>query len=250
MTEISEPQFAHNSRPNFGEQYAEWKGWTGQNFGNLGETRRAYFESELSRIRRMIPSTPTVLEIGFGNGEFLEYCRSKDWDVTGVEMNPILVKYASDFGYSCICDDGLDSFTSGYFDMVVAFDVLEHLSVPQIEKMFGDIRRILKDRGVFLARFPNGDSPLSLPYQNGDSSHLTSIGSIMARELGRHHGFSEFYLGGESLPFRWTSPLSLLASITRRSISLIGNLILNNLYFRSNKVDFFSPNTTLIFIKG
>ena len=76
------------------EHYREWKQW--------GEARpllpwqRAYFSGELNRAR--MERFEEVLEVGFGNGEFLQWAQEQGARVTGIEIIPELVEAAQAFG--------------------------------------------------------------------------------------------------------------------------------------------------------
>ena len=58
--------------------YVEWKGWVDQTpFGLLTAGESAYFDSELSDVHVESGGIEDVLEIGYGNGSFLSYCRAR-----------------------------------------------------------------------------------------------------------------------------------------------------------------------------
>ena len=61
------------------------------------------------------------------------------------------------------------------FDLVVAFDVAEHLSFDELQTFFSWVRDHLNEGGKLYLRFPEGASPLGLANQNGDFMHVTSL---------------------------------------------------------------------------
>ena len=67
--------------------YEEWKGWTEDK--TLPEvphpTNHDYFTREFKRAQ--IPPRGKILEIGFGNGEFLQWAKLNGYDVSGIEIN-------------------------------------------------------------------------------------------------------------------------------------------------------------------
>ena len=67
-------------------------------------------------------------------------------------------------------------------------NVFEHIPYRELTGMCGKIANALKPGGFLVARFPNGDSPFSLPIQNADPTHVHSIGSGIAHELMRVSG--------------------------------------------------------------
>ncbi|MDI9355265.1 MAG: methyltransferase domain-containing protein, partial [Cyanobium sp. MAG06] len=62
------------------------------------------------------------------------------------------------------------------FDLVVAFDVLEHINTNDIISLFQKVNILLKEEGYFISRFPNGDFFTSMIYQNGDLTHINHLG--------------------------------------------------------------------------
>ena len=164
-----------NLETSYGEDYLKWKSWEGIKFGTLKRTESAYFTAEISRTKYNFPQNSKVLEIGFGNGAFLKYALEKQWDVLGIEINQSLVRIAKERGFSATHTDNLSSFEDNSFDLIVAFDVLEHVPQESIPNMILEVKRILKSDRFFIARFPNGDSPIGLINQNGDITHLRNL---------------------------------------------------------------------------
>ena len=87
--------------------YLNWKGWEARRFGTLARGDADYFARELRGL--VSDGPPRVLEVGFGNGIFLSYCRSKGWNVTGTELLPELVETARAAGYDAVPADQLDT---------------------------------------------------------------------------------------------------------------------------------------------
>jgi len=60
------------------------KNWKDGDFGKNTPEDDAYF----SKIKKTfnLNNNLRVLEIGFGNGNFLNYCKNNNWDVVGVEL--------------------------------------------------------------------------------------------------------------------------------------------------------------------
>lgn len=150
-------------------EYLHWKKWGVDNFAILNAHDKQYFDAALKYFSRQISGTPTALEIGFGNGKFLQYCTNAGWSVTGTEINPLLVKIAQEIGFNALCSSDLSQLSANQYDLVAAFDVLEHIPQNQILFLLQQINRVLKPKGVCLLRFPNGDSPFGLANQNGES---------------------------------------------------------------------------------
>jgi len=67
------------------------------------------------------------------------------------------------------------SLTKTFFDVIVVFDVLEHLTLEEILIFLDRAKQLLVTGGVIIARVPNCASPYGLAYQNGDFTHLTQF---------------------------------------------------------------------------
>jgi SAM-dependent methyltransferase len=184
----------------YGSNYIAWKDWSEEPFGNLDKNTRRYFRAELRHAGIDSNESLKVLEIGFGNGGFLAYAREQKWCSEGTEVNTQLLDQGKSAKFSVHQGPSLDQLESGQYDLVVAFDVLEHINQHEIEEFLLAIKRVLKTSGCFLARFPNGDSPLGLIAQNGDVTHNNFIGSGKVRYYSSMVGMKILRLAGESEP--------------------------------------------------
>lgn len=147
--------------------YAEWKHWQGAFQASQRDAR--YFEAE---FRDLPLAGKRVLEIGFGDGRFMAWAKAQGAEVEGVEINPEMLAAANNHGHVAhnVQLDGLAG-TGARYDLIVAFDVLEHWNTDELIANFRAIATLLHCDGRFLARFPNGHSPFGRVYQHGDFSH-------------------------------------------------------------------------------
>jgi hypothetical protein len=100
---------------------------------------------------------------------------------------------------------------------------------------------MLRNGGVFIARFPNGDSPFGLANQNGDLTHVTAIGSEKFRYLVQRLDSDLLFIGKEySVHKKTFNPLKIL----RWAISSISKKILNGFlnYILYTKREYLSAN--------
>lgn len=158
-------------------RYVEWKGW-GDRFGVSDPVENRYFQKETSDVW---PSgrDARILEIGFGSGQFLRFARERGGHVVGVEINSLLMEEAKQAGFDTVAPDALGDLPAKTFDLIVAFDVLEHIEKRDIPPFLLSLKRLLKPSGRILLRFPNGDSWLGRINQNGDPTHVSEIGYLM-----------------------------------------------------------------------
>jgi len=100
-----------------------------------------------------------LLDLGCGEGYFLGFAE-KYFKCVGIDISSYAISRARENAKNCDLYQGdckkLSQFKDGSFDMVTAFDVLEHLT--QSEKAIKEIKRILKNEGLFIFSTPNLDS--------------------------------------------------------------------------------------------
>lgn len=230
--------------------YLKWKGWQDNSrFSRLKKSEAAYYISEIKRTKKTFPEYSRVLEIGFGNGSFLKFASDNNWDISGTEINHDLVMTALSFGYSATHTDNLSGFNDDTFDLIVAFDVLEHIPQEKILNVLFDIKRILKKGGFFISRFPNGDSPFGLANQHGDITHVTVIGSGKANYFASKTEMDIVFCGMEAEPLIGISRSHFLHRIISLPIKKALNKIIGFIFYRHRKIEFCSPNLTAIYKK-
>lgn len=154
------------------QKYKEWKNWHSENFASASEEEKLYFKKLIKKFK--LGENLEVLEIGFGNGAFLDFSNSVGWSISGVELIGQLVDRAIQNKYKAF--QGIDAIPSqNKYDLIVAFDVLEHIESNQILNFFEKIKDLLNPSGILIVRVPNGSSPFGLSNQHGDITHHTII---------------------------------------------------------------------------
>jgi SAM-dependent methyltransferase len=153
-----------------------------------------------------------ILEIGFGDGQLLRWCRAKGHRITGVEIVPALVERARELGIDCL-PGPVDRATLGdrVFDAIVAFDVLEHMTFEEISAFFSNTRPNLSPGGFYLLRFPNGASPFGYSYQASDITHKSVLSLGIMKQLAQR---AELQVVATLQPRPY--PPGLLAKLKRR----------------------------------
>jgi 2-polyprenyl-3-methyl-5-hydroxy-6-metoxy-1,4-benzoquinol methylase len=161
------------------ESYAKWKEWK-LNFTTSDRDDR-YFSGEFATIVR---GGQRIVEIGFGAGSFMAWAKQRGAEVYGVEIQQTILDAAVRYGFVAVSDlEQLAPYKQEGFDVVVALDVFEHLSIDEIRKMLSSIDNLLKPSGILIIRSPNGDSPFSLFYQHGDATHANAITPAILTQL-------------------------------------------------------------------
>lgn len=159
-----------------------------------------------------LPTGSRLLEIGFGDGQLLRWCRGKGHAITGVEIVPALVERARELGIDCLAGP-VDEATLGsrMFDAIVAFDVLEHMTFEEIASFFANTRPNLAPNGFYLLRFPNGASPFGYSYQASDITHKSVLSLGIMKQLAQRAGL-QVVATLQPRPY----PPGLLAKVKRR----------------------------------
>jgi ubiquinone/menaquinone biosynthesis C-methylase UbiE len=118
----------------------------------------------LARTLAEVPDVSTLLDVGCGYGSFVLAARSHGLDAVGVD----LAEFELEFARSRLSEQRPDDdpqavylqssgltlpFPSGSFSAVTAWNVLEH--VADLSGLLGEVRRVLRPGGTFLAVAPN-----------------------------------------------------------------------------------------------
>ncbi len=216
--------------------YADWKGWRDRPFGECPDDEALYFRAEVARP--LGKAQARILEIGFGNGGFLAWARSAGYECAGVEESPELVDKARRAGFQAFAsvNELRENLGNPAFDAVVAFDVFEHIPFDRLESLFRDVRNLLPVGGLFVARFPNGDSPYGRAYQHGDPTHVTTLGQGMIRYLAARSSFEVARLKAPELPVRGVGFARKLKRLAVRSLRAIHQPAIHFLYYSGESI--------------
>jgi 2-polyprenyl-3-methyl-5-hydroxy-6-metoxy-1,4-benzoquinol methylase len=163
------------------KSYESFKNWSANDFMVTPGREARYYDGEVGCDLR----GKDVLEIGFGNGQFLNWAKQHGANVSGTEVNDEQLARAKHAGIPLLASnlpDNLPQHMYG-FDLIVAFDVMEHLTVSQNASLLESVALMLKPGGRFIARFPNGQSPLGLLHQNGDLTHEVALSISIIKQL-------------------------------------------------------------------
>ncbi|MHC5059869.1 MAG: class I SAM-dependent methyltransferase [Planctomycetota bacterium] len=134
-----------------------------------------------------------ILEIGFGNGLFLEQCQKAGLAPTGLEVREDLYKNAKSRypDMDLILYDGLKiPLPDESFDFVVSYQVLEHAGA--IKDVLAECIRILKPGGIIYHVCPNNFSFYEGHYKIIWLPFLSkSSGRLYLKMLGRYTPYYE-----------------------------------------------------------
>ena len=112
-----------------------------------------------------------LLDIGCAEGTLLKWAERCGYETYGLDISEVAIGQISGkrLGQTKLVVGDIRSlpFKDGYFDLVTAFDVLEHLEEPLIALQ--EVNRVLKGEGFFIMSTPNIGSQ-GLKWK-GDSWH-------------------------------------------------------------------------------
>ncbi|MYM32549.1 methyltransferase domain-containing protein [Duganella sp. CY15W] len=102
-----------------------------------------------------------VLDFGCGRGQFVGYLRQHGLRAYGIEVDAKLIQAGQVLSasfqdelplLSLVSGEGHLPFPDGYFDMIVANQVFEHVS--HLEEVAAEIGRLLRPGGILLTLYP------------------------------------------------------------------------------------------------
>jgi SAM-dependent methyltransferase len=203
-----------------------------------------------------------LLDVGCGKGFFLEIAR-KYFDTYGVDISKFAVgraKHTDRLSKLCIGSATNLSFADGHFDVIVCFDVLEHIRNPQI--VLKECHRTLKEGGLLITCVPNMTSlGRILKKKNwfaySDPTHISLLPPKKWLEMLKEENFNTTHLLYDGL---WDSPYAnkFPALIQHLFFKLPSNLLFSagmpfpkrlgeNMYTVSKKVSFAMHSTNAKF---
>lgn len=170
-------------------------------------------ETSHTRILRLVGSGARVLDLGCATGSLARLLTDRGCEVVGVEVDPAAAALAEPH-CSRVVVANLDSSDLseldglGTFDVIIAADVLEHLTHP--ERVLGLVHKVLKPTGYLLTSIPNvahGSVRLALlagrfPYSDLgllDETHVRFFTRASMTGLLTSAGFSVAYVEDQTL---------------------------------------------------
>jgi SAM-dependent methyltransferase len=161
------------------------------------ELRRPYLER---LIKRHFPDNPraAILDLGCGFGALFYFLRRAGYsNLQAVDSSPDQIAMAQRLGISGVrlgdALQALQATESQSQDVVVAFDLMEHLSADVLPKFVDEVSRVLKPRGRFIVHAPNGESPFCSRVRYGDPTHHRAFTQSSICPLLLSSGFAEVH---------------------------------------------------------
>jgi 2-polyprenyl-3-methyl-5-hydroxy-6-metoxy-1,4-benzoquinol methylase len=134
-----------------------------KNFGYYQDIKWEFFESE-----KDVYGSGSLIEIGCGIGNYLEYIRNICLNIWGVEYNETAIQCAREKGLNIIHVDEEMDLKRESFDVATSFHVLEHVNDP-----YGFVQNMMR----WIK--PGGKMCISVPNQDGPVKYITPCQSNM-----------------------------------------------------------------------
>ncbi len=133
----------------------------------LNWLQKTYFLDRLEMFNNLIGKAEekSLLDIGCGTGEFLEYMQKAGWQVSGLEPSEEAWQKAKEKGLF-VDDLGLSQFCeqrktdSKKFDAISLVNVLEHVLNPK--QTLSQVKELLRTSGILFIQVPNSFNQLQL----------------------------------------------------------------------------------------
>ena len=161
---------------------------------------RYFFAADLAEGKR-------VLDLGSGEGYGSAILAERAKDVLGIELDPQAVEHAAtnypfdnlEFRQASVLE--LDDLPDGSFDLVVCYEVLEHIT--EHDDLFALVRRVLCPDGVFVISSPDREiyseaADYHNPYHAKELS-LREFDELLGRFFSHHELWGQIVTIGSTL---------------------------------------------------
>lgn len=154
-----------------------------------------------------------IVDVGCGSGDLLLALKYAGYtNISGVDLGAEQVASATEAGLEVSQGDATKYLQAhlGSFRIIIACDVMEHLSRDEALAFLQAARLALVANGAVLLRVPNAAAPRGTVYQHGDLTHETAFSPGSLRQLCNFVGARTVMLR-EDLP-----PCDRLTRVVRR----------------------------------
>ncbi len=154
-------------------------------------------------IREAHRKTGRLLDIGTGTGYFADAMQRRGWQVEAVEKSARARAFAqAHFNLDVKPHTALNSLSSGSFDVITLWHVMEHLE--PLNETWEVMHALLTDKGVLIVAVPNCSSYDAKKYGAFWAAydvprHLWHFTPDTMQQFGSKHGF--ILSGRHSMPF-------------------------------------------------
>lgn len=162
--------------------------------------------------RKFIPKDSVVLDLGAGYGAFINNVQAKERHA--LDQSDTIVRYAAEGVKTHVqsCTD-LCGLGDGYFDVVFASNLLEHLDRDETEKTLAEVWRVLKPAGKLILLQPN--FAYSFRQYFDDFTHKQIFTHVGLSDLLEASGFQVVANMAKFMPYSMRSRLPTFSWLVR-----------------------------------
>ncbi|MEW6731315.1 MAG: class I SAM-dependent methyltransferase [Acidobacteriota bacterium] len=156
----------------------------------------AFQRAYLYHLRGWLPLTQGQkwLDLGCGQGALMRLALSYGYEkVYGIDVSEEMLVACQSYGLNVECADvwhWLAGTADKQWNIVSAFDLLEHFPKEEGYRLLREIWRILAPYGVCLVKLPNAASPWGLGVTAADLTHEACYSPESLSQLAKLAGFS------------------------------------------------------------
>ena len=174
---------------------------SGQAGSRTGRTAAEFFGTRLAYLRHLVAAhIPTdrdlrILDLACGSGAMLFVLDQVGYrNIAGVDISQEQIDVAASLGIaSATCatlEDFLHNQPAGSVDVVLALDIFEHLTRPDLMVVLASVCRVLRPGGRCVAHVPNAEGLYSMAIRYGDFTHELAFTRTSASQIFRIAGFA------------------------------------------------------------
>lgn len=181
------------------------------------------------RLRNWLPSNrdSQILDLGCGDGVISSFLVKNFSMVIGIDQDALKLESARVLGLITEQKDVLDflSSTEQSFDLICAFDLIEHLGKAKIKLFLELCFKRLNKGGRLILQMPNPISPFGFGVFQSDLTHEFTLSPVLAVDLLEEAGFEGREWRETGPPFWGYSIQSTIRFLVWRSLRLIYRFI-------------------------
>ena len=134
---------------------------------SLAKYEKPYEIARVNILKDLIPYgyAKNAIDIGCGPGYFSRELSIKGWRTTAIDTDAENIESARNYAHETHRGDALgilSKLPENQYDLVLAFEIIEHMPKPIGKKLLMEIIRILKPHGGLIISTPNRYSPEGL----------------------------------------------------------------------------------------
>ncbi len=192
-------------------------------FPNLFEKHKSvflkFFDERIKRVKKHNKNIESMLDVGSGYGFWMDYCNKIGIKSEGFDLSEEVVKYAKDnLNLNVIKEDAMNFQTNKKYDLIMMFDVLEHMENPN--KFLTNYKNLLNENGLLYIQVPNLIG-FRIPKEHdyGLPHHLWQFNPKTIKKLLKNNNYKTVN--------NWTGPMGVIGTYEKGK-----NILLNKIMWK------------------